>query len=445
MSEESGQAGFLERHWAWVVGVTSAFGLAVIALAFVANPWLVERYVSSDHELDAGTWRRVLISDAVLLLIGLAVVFTAWRNRAFSERRRKKVIGATFAAGSCLMGLVALELGLRFVHHYVRPLPKQRHFFFQYDETLGWRHRPDTTCTFKGCRVALNSHGLRDEEIAYGKRTDTYRVLFLGDSQLFGDGVGQGETFVDLLEDDLENVQTINAGVIGYGTDQQQLFFVDEGKRYRPDLTVVALNAYDLHDNVSSQVRSGYRKPVYELSDGKLRLTNVPVPRQDLATRFDRRFREISHLYDEVRRRLHGIGKDDEQNAGGQIRAADVFPSGEQYDTALDVTCRILALLADDCRAAGGRLAVVFLPYQMDFSADEEYRGRADRLVAALSAWGESEDVRVVDLRQSLREFDPAELYLDTMHFSPEGHRRVAEALEVILPRSDGAVSRRSD
>lgn len=54
------------------------------------------------------------------------------------------------------------------------------------------------------------------------------------------------ETFPKVLEENLravasDRIEVINAGVIGWGTDNELLFFRHEGVKYAPDLTILAL------------------------------------------------------------------------------------------------------------------------------------------------------------------------------------------------------------
>jgi hypothetical protein len=100
-------------------------------------------------------------------------------------------------------------------------------------------------------------------------------------------------------------------------------------------------------------------------------------------------------------------------------------------NTALDVTAALLARLASTVRSRGGTLVVVFLPYDMDFVADRRYDGLANRLVDRLESVGRNESFPVFDLRSQLGA--GRGLYLDRMHFNPEGHRRVAEALNGLM------------
>jgi hypothetical protein len=74
----------------------------------------------------------------------------------------------------------------------------------------------------------------------------------------------------------------INAGVAAYSTDQELLFFRQEGKKYNPDLTIVMFYYNDVWYN--NQLVYPYHrghKPLFVESKGRLLLTHVPVPRRE--------------------------------------------------------------------------------------------------------------------------------------------------------------------
>jgi hypothetical protein len=69
----------------------------------------------------------------------------------------------------------------------------------------------------------------------------------------------------------------LNFGVSGYGTDQEWLLYQAVGRRYCPDLVLVALYGNDLRENQAAAAPSP--KPLFRPAGGTLALTNVPVPR----------------------------------------------------------------------------------------------------------------------------------------------------------------------
>ena len=163
---------------------------------------------------------------------------------------------------------------------------------FQYDELLGWANRPNSETIFAMAgaggfktHVKVNSKGLReDKEYEYEKPEGIRRIVVLGDSYTWGFGVEANERFTEVLENELlKNVQVINMGVSGYGSDQELLLLKNEGLKYQPDLVLVAFCGNDPTDNCNTH-HSFYYKPRFILNDEKeLVLTNVPVPRNELS------------------------------------------------------------------------------------------------------------------------------------------------------------------
>ena len=100
------------------------------------------------------------------------------------------------------------------------------------DPLLGYRHRPGTRARYQGVEVAINSRGLREREATPGLGK---RILLLGGSVAFGWGVEAEQTWGRRLEEFLPEVETINAGVGGYGTPQQLRYLREEGFALAPD------------------------------------------------------------------------------------------------------------------------------------------------------------------------------------------------------------------
>jgi lysophospholipase L1-like esterase len=72
------------------------------------------------------------------------------------------------------------------------------------------------------------------------------KILFVGDSMTWGHSVEDNETYPYLVQrsigETLENVETMNAGVEGYGIDQEYLLIKDQVLRYSPDIIVWNIN-----------------------------------------------------------------------------------------------------------------------------------------------------------------------------------------------------------
>jgi len=110
------------------------------------------------------------------------------------------------------------------------------------DPVLGYRLLPnvsrnaftsDFTVTYK-----TNSMGLREKEL---ENSTKFKILFLGDSLTFGEGIPYGSRFSDLIEKEMKNVYSINAGVPGYGIHQMYSWLERYGVNLKPDLVVCSI------------------------------------------------------------------------------------------------------------------------------------------------------------------------------------------------------------
>lgn len=157
---------------------------------------------------------------------------------------------------------------------------------YLYDETLGWKNIPDWSATTFNRTLTINSKGLRDREYDLAKPEGVFRILVLGDSFTWGYGVSDEEIFTERLEsklvEDGAKVEILNAGVSGWGTDQQLLFLEREGFKYEPDLVVLAFFIYNDPGNIRESAQYGLQKPLF--ADTNLTLTNVPVPKPGVET-----------------------------------------------------------------------------------------------------------------------------------------------------------------
>jgi GDSL-like Lipase/Acylhydrolase family len=161
----------------------------------------------------------------------------------------------------------------------------------------GWGHRPGARGWAQGCYgaerewrtwVRINDHGLRGADLPY-ERTGAFRVLVLGDSFTAAVQVAEDESYTQLLQQRLADfappgsrVEVLNAGVNGWGTDNELLFFQHEGWKYRPDLVLLAFDTKnDVFENMRELAATtpfGPDKPYFRLLDGRLVRENHPLP-----------------------------------------------------------------------------------------------------------------------------------------------------------------------
>jgi hypothetical protein len=117
---------------------------------------------------------------------------------------------------------------------------------------LPYRLRPGVSLTLGGIDVRVNALGLRGPEVAAAPAPGTVRLLVLGDSVVFGQGVTQEETFPARLAARLGErwhvpVEALNAGAQGYDTVAEAAFLTGPGIALAPQGVVVgmSLNDYD--------------------------------------------------------------------------------------------------------------------------------------------------------------------------------------------------------
>jgi len=213
--------------------------------------------------------------------------------------------------------------------------------------------------------VSTNALGLRSRAIT-PKRPGEYRILFLGDSFTFGEGVGADDTYVALVERELNRdgfagVTTVNAGVLGYGTLQETALLDRLEPVVRPDAVVLAFFENDFNDNIGGQVLEvldGYLVGAVVKEDSRLQL----LQRLGMSPRAKLWLRTRSHLYtlamNAWARALFRTGAND----------ADVYfdiyrePLTARMGRAVAVTKRALDRYAGHCRQWNQRCGVVFFP-----------------------------------------------------------------------------------
>ncbi|HET6203886.1 MAG TPA: GDSL-type esterase/lipase family protein [Planctomycetota bacterium] len=105
-----------------------------------------------------------------------------------------------------------------------------------------FRHRPDRELRFRRWSIRTNADGLRGPERQKPKPPDVKRVLFVGDSVVFGWGVNEEDTFVALVEAALARrgrYECVNLGHLFHDTTQEAAAFADVGLAYEPDLVLL--------------------------------------------------------------------------------------------------------------------------------------------------------------------------------------------------------------
>jgi hypothetical protein len=164
---------------------------------------------------------------------------------------------AALIAVATLVPLAALEIGLR----VLGAVPPS---MYEADSTLIYRAVPGGRKTFVhnaangggSVRVDINADGYRGPRL----RTDgkARRIAVYGDSFIAGEFADDSLTFVRMLEGNLAAkapTEVVNAGVTGYGPDQEYLRMQRDLPRLNPKVVVLAVFAdNDLGDLVRNRL-----------------------------------------------------------------------------------------------------------------------------------------------------------------------------------------------
>jgi hypothetical protein len=210
---------------------------------------------------------------ARLLAMTSSCLSTRVRNLLRSAGIHLLITMATLAATEILLRVADFRI--------LRQDASERSLAYGYDAELGWVPTPNSTSivtTARTIHARHNSLGFRDIEFKPDGRPV---MLFVGDSFVWGVDAEAGERFTDILRDKLPGFQTVNAGVSGYGTDQEYLWLQRIWASVRPSVVVLFFcTDNDRLDNTSNLRHDRYRKPYFVTgADGSLVLKGQPVPR----------------------------------------------------------------------------------------------------------------------------------------------------------------------
>jgi hypothetical protein len=356
-----------------------------------------------------------------------------------------------------LLGALAGELLARAVGFEFRPHMRNRVYFAQPDPLLGWRNRPGLAGPYGGDEfltwVTINDDGQRGPSHPVARVPGKRRIAVLGDSQTWGDGVADDETFVALL--DGGSTEVLSFATPGWGTDQQLLVLDNQAARWRPDVVVLALFiGNDLNDNVNRGTFQ-YPKPYFTLEDGdRLVLRGVPVP-------YSRAMHALIEVYRGLMRHsalLNAIAETTRKDWSLRPAPRDAQPSvalhssiyvaepTEQDRERFAVTSRLLREVVRHVRAIGAEPVVLIIPelWQVEVFNDPERRAalavigadfrRPQRVFGALLR---ADGATVIDAlpalaratRKSRAAGGPHTYYPQWRHLNAHGHAVIAELL----------------
>jgi hypothetical protein len=269
-----------------------------------------------------------------------------------------------------------------------------------YDPELGWFPIPNSASTFTGHRtidVRHNSLGLRDIEPTGGGST----ILVLGDSFVWGYDVEAHERFTDRLRADLPATNIVNAGVSGYGTDQEYLLLKRLWDVVRPDVVVLIFTTTNDYDDNSSNMRNGgYYKPYLAPDkDGRWHFAAQPVPQS----------RHSFFSHDPVVR----------NSWLARLVVTGYVALRYPFITVPDPTERIIGMMKEFIESRGAKFLVGV--------QDEAQEPVVTETHATMKSFLRTQNI-------AFTSFEGAEAYRESwFHWTPNGHAPAAERLKALL------------
>jgi hypothetical protein len=260
----------LQRMGIWRWGSLGLCGLLIASLVLDVT----ERFVAS---------RLVLTLLPLLLLSSYGVVILVeflvsllkergWRLRlaAALTSFKENLPNLLLAFAATLLTLLVIEIGFRVraylenektLHQVLKSeleLPAEGPVSFAHlirlskNPRIIYELKPNISVIWEGNSVTLNEGGFRSESYPPQASEDTFRIVGIGDSVMFGMGVSDGEQYLAVLENQLNQAfpgrrwEVINTAVPGYNTVMEVETLKEKGLKYKPDIVIIGFVSNDL-------------------------------------------------------------------------------------------------------------------------------------------------------------------------------------------------------
>ena len=373
----------------------------------------------------------------------------------------------TLVAASVLVSALILEFA-------VRAIPLWPDQLSDFDPTLGMAHIPGAKGWWINVAhplqfrtyVEISSQGLHDRDYPSHKEVDGKRILLLGDSITDALEVNTEDNFAKQLESMLNknsHHEVINGGHIGYGTDQELVFYRSRGHEFSPDIVILCFTpGNDIENNMG---RGFANRPVFSLGDsGALALVSRPerparrygeyrgLNYQSLKDFLFDHFRSYQFIGFHLKTTVSAIGRAFPQNfssaepgapGAGASDGGLGFTAGDDLEHGWALTQALILELSNEVYESGGEfvLAVMpdprLVPSPSSAAAARALAERSRRLAALCGEHG-LHCVDTVPLFESLiAEGHGPRLFIpNDGHPTAEGHLRIAQALNKYLSDS---------
>lgn len=341
---------------------------------------------------------------------------------------RRFSLNALLVVISTVMAVLVIEVGVRIAGRGRPDLPAESavdtFLTCDHDPLLGWIFPPDTSGSYPSgiyvTPVTTNSLGIRSGWIDAAD-SSTVRILVLGDSYAFGWAVPEEDAFPGMLELALEElyperrIDIINAAVPGYGLYQQKVMYERIRRAVRVDAVI---STFSLANDPIDDLRIARYLP------GRLH-------------EYSAEYRDPGSFLSRVTRASRLLTLLDQRTRAIQLSLINISPA------ALKASKRSLEGLMASCGDGGSDLLIAIVPRHSEISGSGGLKRSIARWMMRrpqnmVTAAARGHGVTVIDLHEVLSrvEEDEGAYLAGDVHWSPAGHRAVADTLARAVPLS---------
>ncbi|MBI1390687.1 MAG: hypothetical protein GC154_19835 [bacterium] len=336
------------------------YALVSLAAALTYFPFLADLFDPA-AALSISSVRPVQWIAVFVFVLSVSIDFFLPRNVIL---RRALTSGAALnvmvAVSAVVLPVTVLELSLRpfarFTYRDVR--------VFQQDDSLQWALRRNYNGKYGGVAVSTNSLGLRGPE--FEPQPDKPRILFIGDSVVFGLRLPYEDSIPAAASREFESggvpAECVNAGVPGYSSIQVARYFVNRGVELNPDVVVWGFVLNDVLPAYTATRFGDFGKdnPIPYIRRTLLGFIENNsavayfVRKAYFQLRFGRTLRE-SAVYAELM----------------DVKTLVNKPEKEEIQAAWRVTEGFIKQIAGACRERGARFLLLILPHRFQLEDPE--------------------------------------------------------------------------
>lgn len=302
---------------------------------------------------------------------------------------------------------------------------------WEWDKKLHYKHRSNITRYWESNNkpIIINEYGQHDDSFPINKKERELRILNLGDSITMGHGVTRDETYSKYLEAILQDslkyyqtIQVINAGVQGYSTFQE-LEVLKRDIVFQPDIVTIGFCLNDVTEPfVINKKLGGTGLDYHKVTQAPnkylsyfLNETGFGRLIQEIRIRkFDARQEKLAEVFD-VKKML--FNKED-----------------SVYITQWDFILNELTKIYTFCKSRNIRVILLIFPFTLQFN---DYNlSWAQRLLVKHAIENDIVNIDFLELFKEVVKDNRSKItdyFLDEDHFTPSGHKFVAEKLNELI------------